>query len=370
MAALPDHAWFWPASDSEGVALSDEARHRFDLARELPLRVRLLCDARTGRRILSLLVHHMVIDEWSLNVMMRDLGVAYRARQTGLAPAWDAPAPSFLAFAQHQSAHDFDRDHLASWTARRRGDVAALALPEPDGAALSEAGAPTTGAGWLKRRLEPNLMEGLYAIARRNKVSLFNLVYAAIAATLCRLGGRREIVIGTSASGRNDPRYFETVGYFTTMVAHRIRVDADASLAAFAEYVRDTINASMPYADIPIEHVQQALGRSPADGLIFDVYVQIHANNALNGSIMAADGRLIRYRQIDSDKTDSMFKLQFEIMEDVSESDRSIRLIVTYKSPDYTKAQIEHACNCIHDMLSALADPSLADRPTGQALRR
>lgn len=36
----------------------------------------------------------------------------------------------------------------------------------------------------------------------------------------------------------------------------------------------------MAYADIPINHIQNALGMSADEGLLFDVFIHIHSNNA------------------------------------------------------------------------------------------
>ena len=42
-------------------------------------------DPATGRQQLSLLVHHMVVDEWSINLMMGELAQAYLARAAEVA---------------------------------------------------------------------------------------------------------------------------------------------------------------------------------------------------------------------------------------------------------------------------------------------
>jgi len=83
----------------------------------------------------------------------------------------------------------------------------------------------------------------------------------------------------------------------------------------------------MSYADIPINIIQNELGIPTEDGLLFDVYAQNHANNALNGTLFNLDGANIRYRQILPDKNESLFGLHFEIMEDVFDGKRDTRLI-------------------------------------------
>ncbi len=73
-------------------ALRAEAGRGFDLTRELPIRVRVL---RVGARehVLSLVVHHVAGDGWSLGPLAADLATAYGARVAdGVPPDW-SPLP-------------------------------------------------------------------------------------------------------------------------------------------------------------------------------------------------------------------------------------------------------------------------------------
>lgn len=69
------------------------------------------------------------------------------------------------------------------------------------------------------------MVDFLHGFARQNDSSLFGVIYTAIALALHKVGNLCDLVIGTSASGRTDPAYYETVGYFTTMVAHRVQFE-------------------------------------------------------------------------------------------------------------------------------------------------
>ncbi|WP_141111281.1 condensation domain-containing protein [Chromobacterium haemolyticum] len=360
LTEIGGYKWFWSSAESEGLTLADEAAHRFDLSRELPLRIRFLRHPATGRQTLSFLVHHMAIDEWSLNVMMDELALAYRTRAAGKAPQWTAPAPSFHAFALEQQSQGVNPRHMDYWTSMLRGATPGLRLPDPAASAAAPDQAAGFKAKWLEFKPEPGAQEAITAFAKRHDSSLFSVVYTAIALALHKLGDLPEIVIGTSSSGRTDAAYFDTVGYFTTMVAHRVRFDRRQSLGSLLKDVTLTINDSMAYADIPLELVQNALGMTPADGLLFDVYIQVHANNALNGALPAPDGGEIRYRQIDPDKSESMFGLQFEIMEDAH--DGSLRLVITYRAERYSAAQLEAICATLHRLFALLSAGDASER--------
>ncbi|UGA40244.1 condensation domain-containing protein [Chromobacterium haemolyticum] len=282
LTEIGGYKWFWSSAESEGLTLADEAAHRFDLSRELPLRIRFLRHPATGRQTLSFLVHHMAIDEWSLNVMMDELALAYRApappgRRRDGPPRRPPSTPSRWNNRARASTR-------ATWTTGPR----CCAVPRRACACRTRPRRPPPPnqpagfkAKWLEFRPEPGALEAITAFAKRHDSSLFSVVYTAIALALHKLGDLPEIVIGTSSSGRTDAAYFDTVGYFTTMVAHRVRFDRRQSLlGSLLKDVTLTINDSMAYADIPLELVQNALGMTPADGLLFDVYIQVHANNA------------------------------------------------------------------------------------------
>ncbi|PHM70265.1 condensation domain-containing protein [Xenorhabdus sp. KJ12.1] len=366
MSDMSDYKWFWFSHENQGVHLDDEAAYTFDLSRELPIRIRLLRNAETGRQILSLLVHHMVIDEWSLNVLMDELSQAYLSRSSGVAPSWKKTVLSFHQFALQQQANGFNQKHLDYWTNMLRDATRGLELTLSDNQKTVAAHESSSKAGWIEYKPRPEITHHLYSFARQNNASLFSVVYAAIALSLHKLGNLKDIVIGTSASGRTEHDTYETVGYFTTMVAHRLQFYPEKPVGTLIEDTRDTINNSMPYADVPLDLIQQSLGMTPEEGLIFDVYIQIHANNALNGVLKTPLGHNIRYRQIDPDKKESMFGLQFEIMEDVIDGERIMRLVITYREERYPEELIQRLCKTIEKVFSFFTTPGALSLPLAQ----
>lgn len=342
-AELSQYKWFWTSAESAGVDRRDEAVHHFDLAKELPFRLRFLIDPATGRQVLSFLFHHVVLDEWSVNLMMDEIAYCYRVRAAGGMPVWsDAPAP-FHEFARLQDAAGVDQAHLGYWTQMLRGAPQPQPIlrrqdrAEPAGADASAAG------GWVEFKLDREATEGLYALAKQSSASLFNVVYAGIAASLRQLGSLRELVVGTSASGRSDAAFFDTVGYFTTVVAHRIRFDEAMSLGGLVGQVRNLVNESLPSSEIPIDLVEEALGMTPGRDHLFEVFIQIHAKNKLNGELALPDGRSIAFRQVDPERHESMLGLHFEVMEEADLSgERSIRVLMSYRSEHYGPQEVEN----------------------------
>ena len=355
VAELNQYKWFWPVSDSHGVTLSGEAAYKFDLTRELPLRIRLLT-ADNGNTVLSFLVHHMVIDEWSLNTIMTDLSHAYAARQQGQAPVWANTVPAIHEFARRQQQNGINSQHLDYWRSRLQGAKKGLTL-NTDTITLPENTTPQVK--WLEIRFDSAFHQHISAFAKLHHASIFSVFYTAIATILQKEGNLDEIVIGTSASGRTDPNYFDTVGYFTTMVAHRTRFTPQQSFTALLADTSEQINESMDYADIPINYIQQALGIPDNEGLMFDVYIHIHSNNALNGQLNTARGA-IPYRQILPERNESMFGLHFEIMENQINNQYSLSMVITYQAHRYPTVLVERIATEVQQLLNDLAKQASA----------
>jgi len=356
------YKWFWKAAESDGVKFADEASYIFNLSRELPIRIRFIPDAGDGNQTLSFLVHHMVIDEWSLNTIMKELAQAYLARASGKAPIWETHAQSISDFALRQKKQGINKEHLDYWTRMLRDATRGLHLGDSADQSAVPSNEESSKAQWMELVPEPGTYELLSAVAKDHRSSLFGVVYTAIALALYNLGNLKDLTIGTSASGRTDPEFFDTVGYFTTMVAHRVQFLPHQSVGELIREVTRTINDSMSYADIPIDIVQNELGMIPEDGLLFDVYIQIHANNALNGTLIGPDGTGIRYRQILPDKGESLFGLHFEIMEDVFDGKRDLRLVVTYRLSRYSPSLVRAIFDEISRVFALFDAVGVADR--------
>ncbi|MDO7516686.1 acinetobactin non-ribosomal peptide synthetase subunit BasB [Acinetobacter baumannii] len=348
---LKHFKWFWNSAESHDATLASEASYKFDLTRELPLRIRLIRNAK-GRQTLSFLVHHMVIDEWSLNTIMADLAHAYLARSNAQAPNWKAPAQSILDFSLLQQKQGINQDHLNYWTNLLTGATKGLSLPVSEHELNAEKEKPPVQ--WLELKFAPEMHEKLLAFSRQHSSSIFTVLYTAIAYALQQQGNLKDIVIGTSASGRTDPEFFDTVGYFTTMVAHRTQFSPSDSFQSLLHNISTMINTSMAYADIPINHIQNALGMSADEGLLFDVFIHIHSNNALNGALKTPQGQDLPYRQILPERDESMFGLHFEIMENVIDGQHQLSMIITYQAHRFPTATVQSICEKIKATLAQI----------------
>ena len=253
------------------------AGHRFDLARELPLRVALFRLA-AEEHALALVVHHIAFDGWSVGVLFDELAALYAA-DAAEPEAVLPPLPlqyAEVALWQRQRLAEADGPlarELAYWRAQLAGLPAVLELPTDRPRAPERA----RRAGSVAVRLEPALHRPLQELARRHGVTLFMLVHAALVLVLARWSGQADIAVGTPVANRTRRELEGLVGFFVNTLVLRVRLADEPGLGAFLARVRETDLAAYAHQELPFERLveelrpERDLGHSP----LFQVMVNV-----------------------------------------------------------------------------------------------
>ncbi|MFF9473365.1 amino acid adenylation domain-containing protein [Streptomyces roseolus] len=265
------------------AALADARGHAFTLTEDLPLRAVLL---RTGPadHVLSLVLHHIAGDGWSLAPLARDLSTAYAARREGRAPQW-RPLP--VQYADHTlwkqellgAADDPDSlaaRQLAFWRDALDGAPEQIELPtdRPRPAMESHRGA-------IHRFTLPSpLRDRLRALAHSRRATLFMALQAGLAALFAALGAGRDIVVGTPVAGRGDEAADDLVGFFVNTLALRTDLGGDPTFEELLDRVRDADLNAFAHQDIPFEQLVEALNptRSLSRHPVFQVLLALQNN--------------------------------------------------------------------------------------------
>ncbi|MFF7793120.1 non-ribosomal peptide synthase/polyketide synthase [Streptomyces sp. NPDC007991] len=270
-----------PAEDVAGpealtAALADAVATGFDIGSEPPLRTRVF---RTGpdEHVLLVLLHHIAGDGWSVGVLTREIGAAYRARAQGQEPAL-APLPvqyaDYTLWQQDVLGDESDADaplarQIRYWTEQLADLPAELELPVD-----RRRPAVVSGAGGLVPfTLGPELHRRLTALAREEQATLFMALHAGLAALLSRLGAGQDIPIGSPVAGRSDTAADDLVGFFVNMLVLRADVSGHPGFRELLGRVRSTDLDAYAHQDVPFERLVEVLNpeRSLARQPLFQV---------------------------------------------------------------------------------------------------
>src|SRR5690606_11895339 len=205
-----------PDEDAARQAVDDLIARPFDLASGHLIRVGLL---RLGPQdhVLATVVHHIVGDGWSLNLLYRQVADAYQ----GAEPA--APGMRFLDYARaHQSV---DEAALAYWR-DTLADPPVLELPldRPRPAALSSAGVS------VLREFDGELWRSVQRTAQQLRCTPFMLLMTVYQLTLAQASGQDDVCVGTPVAGRDDVAVESVFGYFTRMLVLRGDLSGDVTV--------------------------------------------------------------------------------------------------------------------------------------------
>ncbi|GAB2609636.1 hypothetical protein GCM10027168_48270 [Streptomyces capparidis] len=264
------------------VAARDRAV-RFDLGRAPLLRCTLVRLGEERHRLL-LTFHHVVADGWSVPVILRELLELY-GRDSARLPRV-APYRDFLAQLARR-----DKD------AARRAWVAALAgLDGPTHLVPSRPGPAAAQSAHVGVELPEDVTEGLVALARRHGLTLGTVVQGAWGLLLGRLTGRRDVVFGSTVSGRDAEvdGVESMVGLFINTLPVRLRWSPGQSLVEVLTRLQREQAELLDHQHLGLAEIQRAAGLG---GELFDTLV-VFENYPGGGELRDPSGTL-RARDLD-----------------------------------------------------------------------
>jgi amino acid adenylation domain-containing protein len=271
LAGLPPAAREREADRQVGA----ESYRPFDLARGPLARCTLL---RLGEKdhLLLFNAHHIVFDGWSVGVLLRELGEAYRAFAAGRPSPLPALPIGYLDFARWQRqwlAGEVLARQLDFWRARLAGAPGALDLP----ADRPRPPLQTFRGGRVSALLPRAAADRLAALARGEEATLFMALLAGFKALLQRLTGASDLVVGTPIAGRNRAETEGLIGFFINTLVLRTDLSGEPAFRALLRRVRDGALAAYAHQDLPFEKLVEELAprRDLARTPLFQVFFNL-----------------------------------------------------------------------------------------------
>ncbi|KAJ8123451.1 hypothetical protein ONZ43_g606 [Nemania bipapillata] len=261
-------------------SLHQEQNTPFNLASEAGWRVSLI---RLGEddHILSIVMHHIISDGWSVDILRRELSQFYTAALRGHDPlAGVKPLPiSYRDFAVWQKQEKQIAEHqrqLEYWT-KQLADSSPAEL-------LTDFPRPTTlssQAGIVPVTIEGELYEKLLKFCKAHSATSFAVLLAAFRAAHHRLTGAEDATIGSPIANRNRLELEDMIGFFVNTQCMRIVIESSDTFESLVRQVRLTAAAAFEHQDVPFDRIVSALlpgsrdtSRNPLVQLVFAMHSQ------------------------------------------------------------------------------------------------
>jgi amino acid adenylation domain-containing protein len=228
----------------------------FDLASGPLYRVTLLRLA-PDEHLLVFIMHHIICDGWSRNVLHRELAAAYAAIGERRPPL---PAPPI----QYADYAAWERERVESgaldgqldyWRDRLRDTPPVSGFPtdRPRPAVQSHRGASHLhGIDWT-------LLTGLETLGRHRDATLFMVLLAAFKVLLFRYTFQADCLVGTPVAGRTVEETEGLIGCFANTLVLRSDLSGNPTFEALLDRVRTTTREAYANQDFPFDKVVEAL---------------------------------------------------------------------------------------------------------------
>jgi amino acid adenylation domain-containing protein len=226
-------------SDDRSAFLRRECNRPFDLAAGGLLRAALI-DEPIGGQLLLLTFHHIVFDEASLPIVLRELANLYAD------PAAELPEPrQYREFVTQQQVDAEALDWVVSGL-----QGAPCSLPS------AEAAGPH---GIVPVQVLADLLPRLRSVQAERGVSWLMLAATAVAAMLHRWSGLDDVTFGLPVANRDSDGLAEVVGPCMNTMVIRSRCPAGAALSTLVGQMRERVLGALAHQHAPFEQVVRAL---------------------------------------------------------------------------------------------------------------
>ncbi|MGH1540692.1 MAG: amino acid adenylation domain-containing protein [Arenicella sp.] len=274
--------------DQLASLLSKHAATPFDLGSAPLLRADLL-RLSADKWLIQVVMHHIITDGWSLELLMSQWSSTYRALLNGQPGTVESPAVSYADFAnwQRNTLQTRVTSQLDYWRKQLSAAPSLIKLPtdRPCPAIRSHRG------GRVPIDINAAHFDALMSLGESHDASIFMTLSAVLATVLRRYTGESDVIFGLPVANRRSVQIDNVLGCFVNTLALRFQVDDDLSFDEFLPHVRDVILQALSNQDIPFEKLVEDLaperhpGRNPLVQVGFTYHERPLATLDLSGVV-------------------------------------------------------------------------------------
>lgn len=294
-------------------------------------------------------LHHIVGDGLSIEVMMRDLGVAYRLRTSG------TPLPPARPLAvQYGDYARWQREwmqgavvekQIAYWRDALADAPAHLNLPADHPRPPLQSMRGATVSAPLPVAVEQRVNE----TALELNATFFMVLLAALKLVLFRWTGQDDVVVGTPSAGRIDAQTEDLIGFFMNTLPLRTKLSAGMTFRELVRSVKLAALGAYAHQDLPFERLVEEL--QPPRDLSRQPLVQVMINSLDFPATEAIDTSL-QVERLGSPDEPSKYDLTLYIDRRGSQT----RLAITYAADLFERPRMESLLDQFGYLLEQLDD--------------
>ena len=338
------------AADQQRVLeqqLQKESVYQFDL-KVAPLLKCHLFQLEDKRHVLSVTMHHIIADGWSLDIMIEEFYQAYANLQKGQSIPLQPLNISYKDFSYWQNAalqNDSFREAKEYWLGQF-SDVPVLNLPYK----ASRGQLKTFEGASEKVFFSKEIRDAAVKISQVHDASLFMTLLASTNVLLHLYSGQRDLVVGTPIAGRNHSELESQIGLFTNTLAIRTQLKKHQSFADLLIQTRETLLEAYRHQQYPFDLLVEQLDlvRDMSRSPLFDVLVVLQ-NTSLEGTFAQIEGVEIENYGVEDELA------KYDLTFNFSESEEGLYLKLNYNTDLFEQRFIVQLLDQLKRVLETVA---------------
>lgn len=350
----------------------------FDPANGPLLRIGIVHQAE-DRHALAVVMHHIVSDGWSVQLILNEFAAIYRAlieKKEVVLPALPIRYVDYAVWQRQWLDSGESARQLAWWRAQLGDEHPVLELPvdHPRSAAANYR------AEHYEVVLPAALSDALRTAARNNGATVFMMLLAAFQTLLQRHTGQNDIRIGATANNRTSVQTEGVVGFFVNAQVLRGQLNSRTPLMEVLKQARETAIGAQAHQDLPFEQLVEALqpGRDLSHSPLFRVLINHQQTDhrvlmqlpelRFDGLEPAEQAARFELALDTTERPDGSISARFIYAAELFEPDTIRRLASHYlrvlqafaHAPDFTVGEIALLDDVEHNRLTRAGRPRLA----------
>ncbi len=331
--------------DARRLTLED-ARQPFDLSTGPLMRARLL-RLSNEEHVLLFSLHHIVSDGWSMGVLVREVAALYAVYAVGAESPLEDLSLQYGDYAVWQrewlQGEVLERQ-LAYWREQLADAPPVLELPTD----RPRPQVQTFRGAALPFNLSKELAQALKTLSRREGVTLYMTLLAAMQLLLARYTGQDDILTGTPIANRRG-EIEGLIGFFVNTLVLRTDVSGDPIFSELLQRVRETALGAYAHQDVPFETLVEVLQpeRSMSYTPLFQVLFVLQ--NAPREELKLP-GLTVDLLDVDSGTA------KFDLMFSLEESEQGLEGVCEYSTELFDEATVRRLLGHFETLLQGVAD--------------
>jgi len=323
-----------------------ECNYQFDLSDDILLRLTLV---KTDIQKFTCLIvaHHIICDDWSLDIIKRDLFEFYKSNSLDIPvslPVLKIQHKEYALKQQNELQSSKIESQEAYWLQEFQEKIDPIDLIKSKRPAVF-----SSNGGKVCIPIDINIIEKFKSICQVNGVTNFIGLQSLLSVLLYKYTHATDFTFGVPTTTRNSDELRDQIGFFVNTIPLRVKFVPEFTFIDLLKEVKSKLLKGYQNIDYPLDKLVTKLGleRDLSRNPLFDIIITLQERTLLEKT----EGIQILNSNIELPIT-SKFDLEFNFVIDGEKSE----LVLIYNKNIYSKDFIHRFSTHINNLLSSIVD--------------